>query len=252
VTPLVADRLAPSPRDGRGHFRVLFDEPSKPAHRPIAELLFHSGRLRGLVEVLDREVALPTDVTIRFADEDGPLYDPRRREIVVDYTFVEKTGRLLESVDYADKPGDLRAFVVQVVEFVLYHEIGHALIDLLELPVLGREEDAVDTIATLLLLQLVPDGNLVALTAADLHAIESLGARSLTSEDFWGEHLLGIQRFAHIVCLVYGSDPQRHEPLLRRHPALRDRSGDCVDDYDGQLRAWKRLLAPHLRRPLPG
>ena len=247
-----ADPAAPTSADAAGVFRVHFDESPHASHRAIADTLFRSGRLRELVEVLNREVALPVDVTIRFADEEGPLYDPERREIVFDYAFVEKTAHQLDHADYAEKPGDLRAFVVQVVEFVIYHEVGHVLIDLFDLPVLGREEDAVDTIATLLLLSLVPNGNRVALTAADLHALESLPRGDLRPADFWSEHLLGVQRFAHIVCLVYGSDPRAHEPLIRRHPALQEHADACIEDFATQRRAWKRLLAPHLRRPIPG
>jgi hypothetical protein len=243
---------APSaPAAHAGVFRVHFDESAHASHRAIADTLFRSGRLRELVEVLNREVALPVDITIRFADEEGPLYDPERREIVFDYAFVEKTAHRLDGADYAEKPGDLRAFVVQVVEFVIYHEVGHVLIDLFDLPVLGREEDAVDTIATLLLLSLVPNGNRVALTAADLHAIESQAQEDLRPADFWSEHLLGVQRIAHIVCLVYGSDPRAHAPLMGRHPALRDHADECIEDFAAQRRAWKRLLAPHLRRPMP-
>ncbi|MFN4169605.1 MAG: DUF4344 domain-containing metallopeptidase, partial [Pannonibacter phragmitetus] len=36
----------------------------------------------------------------------------------------------------------------------LYHEFGQALVDVLKLPVLGREEDAADALATLLIHQL--------------------------------------------------------------------------------------------------
>jgi hypothetical protein len=39
-------------------------------------------------------------------------------------------------------------FILGNVVFVLFHEFGHALVSELELPVLGREEDAVDRFAT--------------------------------------------------------------------------------------------------------
>jgi Putative metallopeptidase len=44
-------------------------------------------------------------------------------------------------------------FVVGNTLFALGHELGHALVSDLRLPVLGREEDAVDIFATLALLQ---------------------------------------------------------------------------------------------------
>ena len=41
------------------------------------------------------------------------------------------------------------AFAINNTWFVLYHEMGHMLIDQLGIPVLGREEDAVDNVAAM-------------------------------------------------------------------------------------------------------
>ena len=41
-------------------------------------------------------------------------------------------------------------FVTSNVLAAFYHELGHALIDVLQLPVLGKEEDAADTLSALL------------------------------------------------------------------------------------------------------
>ena len=38
------------------------------------------------------------------------------------------------------------------------HEMGHALIDLYDLPVLGKEEDAADSVATVFLTRAVGNG----------------------------------------------------------------------------------------------
>ncbi|MEK9752119.1 MAG: DUF4344 domain-containing metallopeptidase, partial [Rhodospirillaceae bacterium] len=42
-----------------------------------------------------------------------------------------------------------RTFVTGNVVFTLLHEAGHALIHMLDLPTLGREEDAADNLAAL-------------------------------------------------------------------------------------------------------
>jgi len=48
---------------------------------------------------------------------------------------------------------DLVEFVAGNMLFVGFHEMGHALVNQLHLPVLGREEDAVDAFATLAMLE---------------------------------------------------------------------------------------------------
>jgi len=44
-------------------------------------------------------------------------------------------------------------FVFANTVFVLFHELGHGLIHEFDLPVLGEEEDAADTIASIFLLR---------------------------------------------------------------------------------------------------
>ncbi|HBN29834.1 MAG TPA: hypothetical protein DD416_01080, partial [Rhodobacteraceae bacterium] len=50
-----------------------------------------------------------------------------------------------QSLD-ADQEDYIRANAI----FFLYHELGHALIDILKLPVFGREEDAADVMGVVL------------------------------------------------------------------------------------------------------
>ena len=52
----------------------------------------------------------------------------------------------------AEEAARLTSFVVGNLYFVLVHELGHAVINQLNLPVLGREEDAADSFATLSML----------------------------------------------------------------------------------------------------
>ena len=52
---------------------------------------------------------------------------------------------------------DLIEFVTGNMLFVGFHELGHAVIQELGLPVLGREEDAADSFATLALLKIGTD-----------------------------------------------------------------------------------------------
>ena len=49
----------------------------------------------------------------------------------------------------AKEPSD--AFVASNVVSILYHEIGHAVIDLMRLPIFGQEEDAADVLSALLI-----------------------------------------------------------------------------------------------------
>src|SRR3546814_15326340 len=70
-------------------------------------------------------------------------------------------------------PDDLAVFVLGNTIFTLFHELGHALVDKLEIPVLGREEDAVDALAVLLMLPDEEDAvaDEMVMAAADGHGM---------------------------------------------------------------------------------
>ena len=133
--------------------------------------------------------------------------------------------------------------------FTLAHELGHAAVGEFNLPVLGREEDAVDAFATLALLHIGTDfthGVLVD-AARGLVLIAEHDARMGMEPAFYGEHGLNRQRAYKIVCLMVGSDPATFGDLARQANLPQERQETCQDDFDQTKTSWLRLLAPHLR-----
>jgi Putative metallopeptidase len=140
-------------------------------------------------------------------------------------------------------------FVVGNALFTLGHELGHAVVSEFNLPVLGREEDAVDAFATLALLHVGTDfthGVLVD-SAHGLMLIGERDARMGVAPAFYGEHGLDRQRAYKIVCLMVGSDPATFGDLARRANLPEERQETCKDDFEQAKISWLRLLEPHLR-----
>ena len=130
--------------------------------------------------------------------------------------------------------------------FVFYHELGHGLIHKLDLPVLGREEDVADQLATLMLMDAGTDsvGGEPVLTAA-LGWLDSWKKRDGEAEesDYWDEHSLDLQRYANIVCLVYGSDPDSYKNLVAEWDLPADRAERCPNDFDSAAASWNSVMA---------
>ncbi|NER38257.1 MAG: DUF4344 domain-containing metallopeptidase [Oscillatoria sp. SIO1A7] len=136
-----------------------------------------------------------------------------------------------------------------VTIFVFFHELGHALIDVLEIPATGKEEDAVDDFATLLLLETDSEQvEEIVLNAARWFALQA--ERSEGSEiPYWGEHSLDWQRFYSIVCLVYGKNPSKYAALATKGILPRRRAERCPREYEKKLASWTTLLKPHFTNP---
>ncbi|HWV21134.1 MAG TPA: DUF4344 domain-containing metallopeptidase [Devosia sp.] len=131
--------------------------------------------------------------------------------------------------------------------FVLYHEMGHLLIDQLGLPVLGREEDAADNISTWTLLNKRTEA--AEKTLADATEGWLLTGAAYRSgkyeEDFAAAHSLDKQRAYQIVCLMVGSDETAFKPIANQYAIGRDRQESCYWDYELVNRSLKAVLENH-------
>ena len=131
--------------------------------------------------------------------------------------------------------------------YFFYHEIGHALIDILELPAVGKEEDAVDQLAALALLEEADGGGLDALDAAIafFYITGTIQVQTVQQLPFWDEHSLGIQRAYDMMCLAYGYDQSYFSSYLDLLP--QERAQRCSQEYTRIDSAWDALLEPHLK-----
>ena len=126
------------------------------------------------------------------------------------------------------------------VQFTLLHEIGHALVDVLELPITGLEETAVDQFAAVALVELLDDP-IAVLEASDLFDWVSYVPEEA---DFYDEHALDQQRFFELRCLVYGTDPDEYADELDGLDLDEGRAELCIDNLARVFDAWGELLAP--------
>jgi hypothetical protein len=138
-------------------------------------------------------------------------------------------------------------FALGNVLFAAYHEFGHALIDLLDLPVVGREEDAADGFAAVKMIPETADplADRLLVAAADGWWLQSERADALPNLPLWGAHALDPQRYFRLVCLMVGSDPDGFAGYARDAGLPPVKVAGCGRDYQALTSGWARLLAPH-------
>lgn len=148
----------------------------------------------------------------------------------------------------AEERQEIDDFVAGNVLFTLYHEAGHAMVSEFDLPVLGREEDAVDSLAALMMIPEEPDEQQDAwiIAAADWFAmVYELDDSEMEYADYAGEHGLDLQRYYQIICLIYGSDPEGFADLAEYAELPPERAERCPDELAQVARSWVSLLEPH-------
>jgi len=237
-------------------FEYVYAPPRAPELQQIHARVREADLLRRLpaVQAIDGMFALPRRLRYVTAEcgEFGAFYQPASAEVVLCYETLrtlyergQERQRLLGLGD--DHP--LR-YVRASVRFMVLHETGHALVDLLDLPVTGRQEDAVDQLAAILMLRFAdldesPEEVIDNLRlAANWLLSRSTGAYNLDA--YAAAHALGEQRYFNLQCLIYGTDPVRFAGMVAAHDLTPERAAGCEREMRLASRAWLRLLLPHL------
>jgi len=88
------------------------------------------------------------------------------------------------------------------------------------------------------------DGVAVAMKAAQSFHLLSLSGQKTP---FFDEHALDAQRFYNVVCLIYGSDPDRFQTLVGNDRLPESRARRCPAEYSKIAHAWTALLRDHIR-----
>jgi hypothetical protein len=196
-----------------------------PSYHQVADLLSANMRFEGTIPIIFSECG-----------QVNAFWYPAQNQLVMCYEIVDYIDRLTAQQYPTDSTARLQAFA-GALTFILYHELGHALVDILDLPVTGREEDVADQLASYFF-SMAP-GNVV--YAADYFRESGRGSRT----PFYDAHSLGEQRFYNLVCWYYGSDPEAHKWVVSQGHLPEDRAKYCPQEHRTMQRAWARLLQPH-------
>jgi hypothetical protein len=231
-------------------FLIEYVKPEKQQHQAAYLLLQQSGFMEKILQFQYPNLNLPQSVLIN-ARECGTVnafYNRDHHHLtlcyeLVNYLMNEKDAKNLSPEEYVKR-------LTGILMFTLYHEMGHAVIDILDLPVLGREEDAADQFAVLSFIEAksrsTPENKVLLKDllsyAIAWFALHEKGKTSFTQQA--DEHSLNGQRFFNALCLVYAEDPAANTRFIR---VLGNRVQRCPEELKEAQRAWGRLLSGYRR-----
>lgn len=179
------------------------------------------------------------------------------------------TGKQIDKVDkdaparpdqHGSKQGKPTATALDPVRFefvrsnlvsTFYHELAHALIDTMDLPVLGQEEDVADVFSVLMVERLFDENTALATNkgAALGFEVDAVKRQRKGREWDWAdEHGADMQRYYNIVCLTFGRAPKRRAEFASQMRLPDDRADYCHDEFTLAKDSW----APIFDRLLQG
>jgi len=227
-------------------FRAAYEPPKNPQHQELYEFLKKSQMLEKFSAGLSA-LRLPRPLLIKFAGCDGTSnawYEPKDGTVTFCYEYVADMKQGSAGSDAVGIPTQV-AFEGAVV-FILLHETSHAVFDLLKVPILGREEDAADSLAAFFLLR-AGEGiaRRVLGGAAWMYLHDSKG-RMPDDSDFSDVHGLDSQRFYNVLCMAHGSNPVSFKGMVEKGYLPKDRAEGCADEFRQVAYAVKKLIDPSM------
>ena len=143
-------------------------------------------------------------------------------------------------------PDEAALYMAQdAVLSIFYHEMGHALIDILQPPVLGLEEDAADVLSVLLINELWDEAASEEKIRATAAFWAASAQESLSGDEMpvnYGVHSPDDRRYFTYVCLWYGASPDTREAVAIELGLPEERAVTCPDEFDLASRSWGPYL----------
>jgi hypothetical protein len=216
---------------------------AQPATKPAAKNPLDKGDFKVGFPKSDPGKKPMSAVDLKDLADIAAFYDGNGPQIKICYELLDQYEEEFKTI--SKDPKEIDNMVQDTLAQTLFHELGHCLIDQWELPATGREEDAVDQLATVLLLDGSAEGQDSAINAALEFDIAS---RNEAKDDmvFWDEHSFSETRFFDMICLVYGSNPKKNAGMIGDDKLPKDRAVRCPGEWDRANRAWMKLLAPYV------
>lgn len=163
--------------------------------------------------------------------------------VTVCYELIDKIEAI--AMQKAQNNASLRQTVVTgaFIQAVLT-ETAHAVFDILKVPIWGRESDAADRLAALIMLQFGEDTAATAvLGTAQLFKWSN---KTWNGREFANANSPDAQRFYNYLCTAYGGDPIAFRGLVSDGSLPPGRAARCRSEYDQIRRSFNLKLMPYV------
>jgi hypothetical protein len=243
----------------RGSIQITYEAPKDPALRDEYIMARRANALEMLRLIL-LPFRLPEDLYIKAVSCDGVpnayfFREDDKPTIRICYEYLKSVREMMPKETTPEGITPREAVVGQLL-FTIAHEFGHAVFDIYNLPVLGRQEDAADEFATYLLLQFGGERahRLIRGAAWAYHEyfnkLDDKAKVTVPLAAFSSDHGAPAQRFYNLACISYGYDPKVFAVVVDKGYLPASRAKVCKYEYSNLRYAIKTLIEPHMDKEL--
>lgn len=241
-----------SKEDDKGNAMVAsYEDAESEAGIAAQELMQDQEFLETLADISTNQFEFPAEVPLvgKECGEANAFWSPDEGEITICYEMVADLDAKFADAGEEDSP----TMALDAMTGIFYHELGHATKTLYDLPLTGKEEDAVDQLSAVLMLADYENGDKdelgleQALNVAKAWALMAEDDGIMGDLEYADVHSTDKQRMYNQLCWVYGAHPDSEAGTLAAENLPEDRAAGCEQEYADIEKSWFKLLEPHLR-----
>ena len=238
---------------------VEYVPPTNPAHQALYQRLKERRVLEKLQELFS-PFRLPVELKLRTVGCDGVsnAWYQKPAAGTSNPPTVNVCYEYISEIQQSMQPGTMPAGITPMNAmmgqcfYVFAHEMGHAIFDVLGVPVMGREEDAADNFAIYLMLRFGDEEARALITGAAYSYNKYVQGSQVTVPlaAFSDAHSAPAQRFYNLLCTAFGSDQTRYGDFVEKGYLPKSRAGSCMREYNTTAFAIGELISPHVDKEL--
>jgi hypothetical protein len=227
--------------------RIEYVPPKNPEHQKLYDTL-RERRALEMVQHMLSPFRLPVELRIKTLGCDGLVnsWYNTDNSIPTVHMCYELLQNILRTTPEGAGPAGIMSHDAIVGQFLFWtlHELGHAMFDIFQVPLFGREEDAADQFAGYMMLQYGKDQAHRWIEGAAYSADEFM-MNSKQMANYASVHGLPQQRFYNLLCLAYGADSRLFADVMETVLPKR-RADNCEYEYQTFDHAFRREIGPYI------
>jgi len=235
--------------------RVEYVPPKNPEHQKIYDMVKQRRTLETVRKIFS-PFRLPVDLVIKTVGCEGVANAWYQREgkqptVSVCYEYLQEIWKSMPKEMMEAGVTQADAICGQLF-FAMAHELGHAMFDIFDVPVFGRQEDAADQFAAFIILQFGGEQSrrlIKGATYAYYDYVKNFNEKpkvTVPLAAFSSDHGSPEERYFNLLCTAYGHDDKLFAAVVEKEYLPQSRAKKCKFEYEDLKFAFDQVFMPHL------
>jgi Putative metallopeptidase len=230
--------------------KIDYQQPSDANFQALHDMLVERHTLEKVQEIFS-PLRLPLDVTVRIKECGMSNAWYQRPAITICYEYVRD---LIQTAPTQNSPEGITPMDALAGQFLYTasHEMGHAVFDLLDVPLFGRPEDDADQFAATVLLNIGQHDARRLIEGAAYMYKDYVKHPTVTVPvtAFADVHGAPMQRLYNLLCLAYGANPDQFSDVVDKGYLPKGRAPACRMEWNEVQFAFRKLIYPYVDQKL--